>query len=174
LVNTFDTHNIHLHLVQFQLVSRQSYNTTEYWKDWVALNGNPFPLNHTTINVPSLDPYLIGEPILPGPTEKTWKDTIIVYSRQITIIRVRFAPQDGSDFPFDATTGPGYVWHCHIIEHEDNEMMRPYIVTQVSGARISQELIVAIVVLIVTIILVFIGLKTFRSRSRNNHSTSHK
>ena len=174
LVNTFDTHNIHLHLVQFQLVSRQSYNTTEYWKDWVALNGNPFPLNHTTINVPSLDPYLIGEPILPGPTEKTWKDTIIVYSRQITIIRVRFAPQDGSDFPFDATAGPGYVWHCHIIEHEDNEMMRPYIVTQASGARSSQELIVAIVVLIVTIILVFIGLKTFRSRSRNNHSTSHK
>ena len=24
--------------------------------------------------------------------------------------------------------GPGYVWHCHILEHEDNEMMRPYLV----------------------------------------------
>ena len=23
--------------------------------------------------------------------------------------------------------GPGYVWHCHIVDHEDNEMMRPYI-----------------------------------------------
>ena len=22
--------------------------------------------------------------------------------------------------------GPGYVWHCHILDHEDNEMMRPY------------------------------------------------
>ena len=61
-VNTFDSHNIHLHLVQFQLVSRQDFNLTAYWDDWVALNGNPFPLNHTTVNVPSLDAYLIGEP----------------------------------------------------------------------------------------------------------------
>jgi len=51
---------------------------------------------------------------------------------------VRFAPQDnpaGSTvagtnyFGFDPTTGPGYVWHCHIIDHEDNEMMRPYNLT---------------------------------------------
>jgi spore coat protein A len=166
LVNTFDTHNIHLHLVQFQLVSRQSYNTTEYWKDWIALNGEPFPLNHTTAIVPSLDPYLLGEPILPGPSEQAWKDTIIVYSRQITVIRVRFAPQDGSNYPFDPTTGPGYVWHCHIIEHEDNEMMRPYVVTQASGDEISKELVVAAVVLIVAITLVLVGFKIFHSRFR--------
>jgi hypothetical protein len=29
-------------------------------------------------------------------------------------------------FGFDPSEGPGYVWHCHIIDHEDNEMMRPY------------------------------------------------
>ena len=29
-------------------------------------------------------------------------------------------------YSFDPTDGPGYVWHCHIIDHEDNEMMRPY------------------------------------------------
>ena len=29
-------------------------------------------------------------------------------------------------YSFDATAKPGYVWHCHILEHEDNEMMRPY------------------------------------------------
>ncbi len=54
---------------------------------------------------------------------------------QLTRIAVRFAPQDrlaGSTsqgnnyFPFDPTNGPGYVWHCHILDHEDNEMMRPY------------------------------------------------
>jgi hypothetical protein len=28
-------------------------------------------------------------------------------------------------FPFDPTKGPGYVWHCHILDHEDNDMMRP-------------------------------------------------
>jgi FtsP/CotA-like multicopper oxidase with cupredoxin domain len=47
------------------------------------------------------------------------------------VIKVRFAPIDGSEeYPFDATYGPGYVWHCHILDHEDNEMMRPYIVTR--------------------------------------------
>jgi FtsP/CotA-like multicopper oxidase with cupredoxin domain len=45
----------------------------------------------------------------------------------VTTFIVRFAPIDGSmAYPFDATEGPGYVWHCHIIDHEDNEMMRPY------------------------------------------------
>ena len=50
-------------------------------------------------------------------------------SGEVVTIRVRFAQQDGSSFPFDATAGPGYVWHCHLLEHEDNEMMRPYKVT---------------------------------------------
>ena len=44
---------------------------------------------------------------------------------EVTRIRVRFASQDGAAFPFDPTLG-GYVWHCHIIDHEDNEMMRQY------------------------------------------------
>jgi len=56
----------------------------------------------------------------------------------VTIIRVRFAPLDAPTtgagvpapginlYPFDPTVGPGYVWHCHILDHEDNEMMRPY------------------------------------------------
>ncbi|CAI5480146.1 unnamed protein product, partial [Closterium sp. Yama58-4] len=35
--------------------------------------------------------------------------------------------QNGKPFPFDATEGPGYVWHCHMLEHEDNDMMRPLI-----------------------------------------------
>jgi spore coat protein A len=162
LVNTFDSHNIHLHLVQFQIVSRQNYNVTQYWEDWTALNGEP-PFNHTTINVESLEPYLIGQAILPTESEQGWKDTLIVYSRQITTIRVRFAPQDGSEFPFDATTGPGYVWHCHILEHEDNAMMRPYILTQSSTATIQNELIIAAIVVPIIIIIAFIGLKKYRS-----------
>ena len=173
LVNTFDTHNIHLHLAQFQLVSRQSYNVTAYWNDWIALNGYPFPLNHTTINIPSLDPYLIGEPILPEPSDQEWDDTIIVYSRQITVIRVRFAQLDGSNFPFDATAGPGYVWHCHILEHEDNEMMRPYVVIPASFA-VSQELIIATVVLVIAIVLLIIGLKRYQSGSEKKHLPLHR
>ena len=62
--------------------------------------------------------------------EQCWKDTVLVNAGEVVTIRMRFAQQDGSSFPFDATTGPGYVWHCHLLEHEDNEMMRPYKVTQ--------------------------------------------
>jgi hypothetical protein len=50
---------------------------------------------------------------------------------EVTRILVRFAPQDAAatvagqnTFPFDPTTGPGYLWHCHILEHEENDMMR--------------------------------------------------
>lgn len=50
----------------------------------------------------------------PEPWESGFKDTVIAYPGQVTRIRVQF-------------TNPGqFVWHCHILEHEDNEMMRPY------------------------------------------------
>jgi FtsP/CotA-like multicopper oxidase with cupredoxin domain len=165
LVNTFDSHNIHLHLAQFQIVSRQSFNLTAYWNDWVALNGNPFPLNHTTVNVPSLEPYLIGDPTLSGPSDQGWKDTLIVYGRQVTVIRVRFAQQDGSAYPFDATAGPGYVWHCHILEHEDNAMMRPIILTNPPNTLDSLFPVVIVVVPVLVFALVFVALRRRQSRS---------
>jgi hypothetical protein len=37
-------------------------------------------------------------------------------------------------YPFDPDGGHGYVWHCHIIDHEDNEMMRPTSVKANEGA----------------------------------------
>ena len=50
----------------------------------------------------------------PEPWETGLKDTVIAYPGEVTRIRMRFGV-------------PGqYVWHCHIVEHEDNEMMRPY------------------------------------------------
>jgi spore coat protein A len=162
IINTFDTHNIHLHLTSFQLVSRQSFNVTAYWADWTALNGMP-PFNHTTVNVTSLEPYLLGDPVGPQLNEQCWKDTIIVYSRQITVLRVRFTQQDGSAFPFDATAGPGYVWHCHILEHEDNEMMRPYIVTRTVEPAVPEILIIVIAVLVIVFVA---GLVVYRVTCR--------
>jgi FtsP/CotA-like multicopper oxidase with cupredoxin domain len=65
-------------------------------------------LNQTVQVVPG------SEPQTPQPWESGYKDTVIAYPGQVTRIRAQF----------DA---PGqYVWHCHIVEHEDNEMMRPY------------------------------------------------
>ena len=125
---TMDTHPIHLHLVQFQLVGRVAIDKVAYNASWIQLNNGlapPFPLNYVPkqLNIAS---YVQGSLVGPKPNEKAWKDTIQMNPGEATIIRVRFASQNGSPFPFDATKGPGYVWHCHIIDHEDNEMMRPY------------------------------------------------
>jgi spore coat protein A len=135
---TADAHPIHTHLVTFQLVSRQAIQATKYTTDWLKLQVDPttntllsppFPRYYN--NPVTLDPaaYLQGKPIALTPTEMTWKDTIQVYPGEITILRIRFTQQDGTIFPFDPTDGPGYVYHCHILDHEDNEMMRPFIVT---------------------------------------------
>ena len=128
---TKGAHPIHLHLIQFRLFSRQDFLVSQYTNDWLALNGQP-PFNHPTKVLP-VDPYLLDGPINPLAHEDGWKDTIQAYPGQVTTIRVRFAPQDIVDslpginrFPFNPADEPGYVWHCHIIDHEDNEMMRPY------------------------------------------------
>lgn len=130
---TMDTHPIHLHLVQFQLLNRQDLMTDQYHMKWLKLNGMP-PLHHPTKALP-VEPYLVGSPIPPDENETGWKDTVRMNPMQVTRIRVRFAPQNVpvrvakpglNFFPFDPAIGPGYVWHCHIIDHEDNEMMRRY------------------------------------------------
>jgi len=81
-------------------------------------------------------PYLQGKPVPPAANEAGWKDTIVMMPGTVTRIAARWAPQNiavggvtpGTDlYPFMSTDGPGYVWHCHILDHEDNEMMRPYI-----------------------------------------------
>ena len=57
---------------------------------------------------------LTGKVSLPEPWENGWKDTVVAYPGQVTRLRMKFV-------------NPGqFVWHCHIVEHEDNEMMRPY------------------------------------------------
>ena len=56
-----------------------------------------------------------GNPVPPDPNEAGWKDTVRVPPDSVTRIIARFEGYPGR-----------YVWHCHILEHEDNEMMRPY------------------------------------------------
>jgi len=132
---TGDTHPIHLHLVQFQVMSRQKINAAKYEADWHLLNAGGsltgMPPWDNTWTVQELDPtaYLRGRPKPPKPNEMGWKDTVQMNPGEVTIIRARFSPIDGSgSYSFDPADGPGYVWHCHILDHEDNEMMRPYIV----------------------------------------------
>jgi spore coat protein A, manganese oxidase len=57
---------------------------------------------------------LSGEPRPPEAWESGFKDTVIAYPGEVTRIRAKF------------DTPGTFVWHCHIVSHEDNEMMRPY------------------------------------------------
>ncbi|MGB6970701.1 MAG: multicopper oxidase domain-containing protein [Desulfobulbales bacterium] len=91
---------------------------------------------------PEIGPFLLGAPVQPLPSEQGWKDTVITYPGEVTRIAVRWTPTDialgdetlGANqyVGFDPTTlqglNVGYVWHCHIVDHEDNEMMRNYTV----------------------------------------------
>jgi hypothetical protein len=168
---TADAHPIHLHLVQFQLMNRQTFDVAGYNTAYNALfppsvaidpmTGLPYPggvyiggfgppahystgvpFNGSTVPVttfqggnPDFTLFLAqkkGVQILtpPLPHEAGWKDTVIMYPGQVTRIMVRWAPTDvvagaTGSFPFSPDGGHGYVWHCHIIDHEDNEMMRP-------------------------------------------------
>ena len=56
----------------------------------------------------------VGTPRRREPREAGFKDTVISYPGEVTRVRLKFQ------------TAGQYVWHCHIVEHEDNEMMRPY------------------------------------------------
>jgi spore coat protein A len=159
---TADAHPIHLHLVQFHLLNRQNFNVNKYTKAYNAafpgggvdpMTGQPYaagvfmpaygpPLLYGTPSTPDgavggnppIGRWLQGPARPPEPNEVGWKDTVVMYPGQVTRIRVRFATQDGNSFPFDATSGPGYVWHCHIVDHEDNEMMRPYNPVETAGS----------------------------------------
>ncbi len=71
--------------------------------------------------VPSLPAAVAGLPEAPMPWERGFKDTVIAYPGQVTRIKARFD-----------ILGK-FVWHCHIVEHEDNEMMRPLEVVATKG-----------------------------------------
>lgn len=102
---TGDVHPMHLHLVHFQVLNRQPFDV----KAFLATGKLRF----------------MSQPIPPESNEfPAWKDTVKAYPGFVTRVIQRF------DLPPGAQTRPGqrfrYVWHCHILEHEDNEMMRPY------------------------------------------------
>ena len=110
----------------------------------MCIRDSPYTLPNTDGAIggnPALSPYLVGLPKPPAPEESGWKDTAKAHPGEVMRIVVRWAPTSEpvrpdrlfagvNRYPFDPTRGPGYVWHCHIIDHEDNEMMRPYKVTK--------------------------------------------
>jgi spore coat protein A len=101
---TVDAHPIHLHLVRMQLINRQKFNATIDPE-----NGKP-----TNIR-------LIGQPRSPGPDEQGWKDTWVMNPGEVTRVIATFDRRGE------------YVWHCHILSHEEHDMMRPFYVGTLPG-----------------------------------------
>jgi FtsP/CotA-like multicopper oxidase with cupredoxin domain len=87
---------MHVHEVAFQVVNRERLVLDPATKE---------PLQPVQLS---------GVVRPPEPWERGFKDTVIAYPGEVTRIRAQFK-----------TTGQ-FVWHCHIVGHEDNEMMRPF------------------------------------------------
>jgi spore coat protein A, manganese oxidase len=107
---TGDTHPIHFHLVNVQLIQRQPFS------------GDPSSWTYT------------GSPTPPDPNELGWKDTVRMNPGEVTTVIMQFnLPKLPTAAMHNAvsprTGGKEYVWHCHILEHEEHDMMRPLIVT---------------------------------------------
>jgi len=115
LVNlTEDTHPIHLHLVQFQVMDRTPFDADGYKAALEQARAtDPNAAN------PDPRPYFNGPPTLPDANERGWKDTVRTNPGQVTRIRAKWT------LPAGVATPQRYVFHCHILEHEDNSMMRP-------------------------------------------------
>jgi len=109
LINlTSDTHPIHVHLDPFQILSRRPirYQIPEHGIEDRAL---------TAAVILERDPGdNLGHTI--DDNERGLKDTIRVNPSEIVEIAVRFTTYSGR-----------YMYHCHILEHEDRDMMRPFV-----------------------------------------------
>jgi spore coat protein A len=111
---TPDTHPMHVHLVTFQVVGRTPFNVAAYQKAHGTPAGVPGGI--------SPEPYATGPMEPPAPEERGFKDTVKANPGYFTTIRAKF------DLPDGVTEPQKYVHHCHIVEHEDNQMMRPFTV----------------------------------------------
>jgi spore coat protein A, manganese oxidase len=111
---TADTHPMHMHLATFQVIGRTPFDVQAYEEENEGPHGVPGGIDPT--------PYAIGPMLPPEPEERGFKDTVKANPGYFTRIRARF------DLPLGLTAPQTYVHHCHIVEHEDNDMMRPFTV----------------------------------------------
>ena len=110
-----------------EVTENPAVGETEIWEFYNAtVDAHPMHIHETFFEVVNRQAIEIDEdartvrlapgstPRGPEPWESGWKDTVTAYPGEVTRVRLRFE------------TAGQYVWHCHIVSHEDNEMMRPY------------------------------------------------
>lgn len=145
-------HLIHLHLIEYQLLDRQPIDSNAYNLRWLLMNGQaPVPSRPIVVDP---TPFFTGPATPAEGYELGWKDTVRAPGNAVTRILARWAPQELpldaggagiNSFPIDPTTGPGYLWHCHILAHEDHDMMRdmPLINLWQAGRRYETDQVVS-------------------------------
>jgi spore coat protein A len=107
---TEDAHPIHLHLVSFQILSRESFTGFVEERPQPQHDGSFGVGGELTVTA------LGGDARDPEANEAGWKDTAVMLPGEVTRVIAKF-DREGR-----------YVWHCHILSHEDHEMMRPFYV----------------------------------------------
>ncbi|KAL3748881.1 hypothetical protein ACJRO7_010032 [Eucalyptus globulus] len=116
---TGDNHPFHMHLAAFQAVKIQQLVDLAGFTSCMTQLNDAIKCNITG--------HATG-PLVDVPlTERTWKNVVKMAPGYKTTLVVQFFVVDDaySTYPFDATAEPGYVYHCHILDHEDNAMIRP-------------------------------------------------
>jgi spore coat protein A, manganese oxidase len=114
---TPDTHPMHTHLFSFTVMGRYNFDAKGYAAAFGGANGVPQK------DVATLAPYLKSKLIAPPPEETGFKETVKVNPGQVTVVRAKFIPPPGL-----GSTTQKYVHHCHVVEHEDNDMMERVLV----------------------------------------------
>lgn len=109
------SHAIHVHLIQFRVLDQRGFNITNYEAGNCSLDV-PYPHKRSCYTESKRKP---------DANQQGWKDTVALSPGNVTRLLLRFTTRSGQPFPFDATAEPGYLWHCHMLDHEDNDMMRP-------------------------------------------------
>ena len=114
-----------------QIEQMPTVGSTETWEMWNhSADAHPMHMHLVKFKVidreafTTLDDGTVvpsGAPVPAAAHEAGWKDTVIAYPGEVTRVNATFD-----------LTGL-YVWHCHIVEHEDNEMMVPYCVMGEDG-----------------------------------------
>jgi spore coat protein A, manganese oxidase len=120
---TADTHPMHTHLFTFTVLGRYNLDV----KGLVAAHDGPNGLPQLTDITTQLMPFLKSGLMPPPPEETGLKDTVKTNPGQVTVVRARFTPPTTA-FAGGQLTTQKYVHHCHIVEHEDNDMMERVLV----------------------------------------------
>lgn len=114
-------HPMHMHLVNFQVYKRAPLDSFKYGMEFLAVNPGAMPFDKLP-NSLSPENYLTGPWERLGGVHRVWRDVTEVSPDAVNVVRLRFMYNTMKRYGPDIR-GSMYVIHCHILEHEDNEMM---------------------------------------------------